>query len=159
MEQNTKKMLYILKLEHGCFYIGTSQDVEKRIGNHLIGNGAGWTKIHPILPSENIETKECPDGLFEDYMTKRYMLIHGIDKVRGGSYVQAELPPMQLWNLEKEFSTAQGCCFLCKRTDHYVNRCPNREAFCERCGFNSHFIETCRAKRGIDGKYLKPGYN
>ena len=37
---------YALKLEDGCFYIGTTRHLRKRLRNHFNGNGAKLCRIH-----------------------------------------------------------------------------------------------------------------
>ena len=37
--------IYILKLEHDCYYIGKTNNYSKRIKDHLNNSGALWTKL------------------------------------------------------------------------------------------------------------------
>ena len=37
--------MYILELEQGRVYIGTSGDVEKRVAQHFAGGGAAFTRV------------------------------------------------------------------------------------------------------------------
>ena len=40
----SKTNIYILKLEAGCYYVGKSDDVKKRVDSHFKGKGCEWTK-------------------------------------------------------------------------------------------------------------------
>ena len=39
--------LYMLPLEDGCYYVGTTVNINKRYNQHAAGTGAAWTKLHP----------------------------------------------------------------------------------------------------------------
>lgn len=41
--------VYMLLCKDGSYYIGTTNDVEKRFKVHLSGNGASYTRSHPPL--------------------------------------------------------------------------------------------------------------
>ena len=52
--------VYILLCEDGSFYTGSTNDVEKRLKDHLNGRGARYTKSHKpikILYQEEFSTK------------------------------------------------------------------------------------------------------
>jgi hypothetical protein len=59
----------------------------------------------------------------EDKITKEYMSKYGIDKVRGGSYVEVELSPFQIDALQKEIWAANDLCTKCGRSGHFVKDC------------------------------------
>jgi predicted GIY-YIG superfamily endonuclease len=43
--------IYILKLEHNKYYIGKTNNVNKRLNDHMSNNGSQWTKKYkPITP-------------------------------------------------------------------------------------------------------------
>jgi len=82
--------LYVLALADGCFYVGLTSDVDRRLSEHLAGEGAEWTKLHPpqqVLHSVCTGTKDGRAAeQMEDEVTVTLMLRHGIDKVRGGHF-------------------------------------------------------------------------
>lgn len=52
--------IYILLCADGSFYTGSTNDVEKRFGDHLSGKGARYTKSHTpvkIIYTEQFATK------------------------------------------------------------------------------------------------------
>ena len=94
MIKMTKTNIYILRLEGGRYYIGKSKDVNKRFQKHLSGRGSAWTKLYRPVSLET--TIQNVSALEEDKTTKEYMVKYGIDKVRGGSYVQVQLSDAQI---------------------------------------------------------------
>ena len=86
--------IYILRLEGGRFYVGRAEDVERRIREHMNGDGAAWTTLYRVVAIE--EVFENASLFDEDRYVKEYMDIHGIENVRGGSYCQVNLPPDQV---------------------------------------------------------------
>lgn len=82
--------LYILELEHSCFYVGLTSDTEHRFAQHRNGEGAEWTKLHrPIrrLHTINTGTRDGREAEYmEDEVTIALMIRHGIGCVRGGHF-------------------------------------------------------------------------
>ncbi len=113
--------IYILKLEGGRYYVGKSNDVMRRYGQHLNGTGSAWTKkykpisVHRVL--NNVSEFE------EDKITKEYMSKFGIDKVRGGSYVEVKLSDFHKDALKMEIWSAKNLCTQCGRPGHFVKDC------------------------------------
>lgn len=86
--------IYVLRLEDGFWYVGTSRNVANRFKRHVAGKGANWTKLHkPIEIHEVIDTETNDDReacLMEDQKTFEFAEAFGIDKVRGGGYCQTK---------------------------------------------------------------------
>ena len=59
-------------------------------------------------PIENVEELVEGDTFDLDKTVKRYMEMHGIDNVRGGTYTGLVLPGYQRRVLEEELATARG---------------------------------------------------
>ena len=159
--------IYILKLEGGKYYVGKSEDVVKRYQQHLNGDGSAWTKKYkPISLEKTIENASPFD---EDKITKEYMSKHGINNVRGGSYVEIELSEFHKDALKMEIWTAKDLCAQCGRAGHFVKDCyattdisgkkievvEEYEWGCEYCSrtFTTHFgcmvhERSCKNKQG-----------
>ena len=96
--------IYVLKLEKGFYYVGKSDNVEKRYNQHLAGYGSTITKKYKPLQIEKIYENASPFD--EDKFVKEYMDKYGIDKVRGGTYINEILTDNQIINLKKELWVA-----------------------------------------------------
>lgn len=93
-------LLYVLKLEDGCYYVGQSAEVHKRIQLHNAGNGAAWTRLHAPLAlveckrtwTSDRKSAETKENLLTLEMMKKY----GWQKVRGGWFCQVEEDTLQI---------------------------------------------------------------
>ena len=112
---------YVLRLEGGRYYVGKSDHVMKRYQQHLEGNGSAWTRKYPPVSLE--KTIEHASPFEEDKVTKEYMSRYGVDKVRGGSYVELELSESQTDALQRELWAAKDLCTRCGRPGHFVKDC------------------------------------
>ncbi len=116
-------IIYILQLEKGKYYVGSTINLLERLHQHKGGIGSSWTSKYRLVELEEIYYHK--DRFDEDAYTKRYMERYGIDNVRGGSYVMMELSEQQKELLERELATASNLCFLCKSLYHYIADCPS----------------------------------
>jgi predicted GIY-YIG superfamily endonuclease len=76
--------VYILKLEGDKYYIGYTEDLEKRLQKHFSGTGAEWTKEN--MPTEVFEVYNGVNLKFENDLTELYMKMYGYRVVRGGDF-------------------------------------------------------------------------
>lgn len=97
--------IYILKLQKDKYYIGRTCDIKKSVQKHFNGTGNPWTKKY--RPLEIILELNDVEPLDEDYWTKKYMLLYGIDNVRGGTYNSIILESEEIRFLNKELSNAR----------------------------------------------------
>jgi predicted GIY-YIG superfamily endonuclease len=117
----SKTNIYILLLEGERYYIGKSNNVNSRYQEHINGNGSAWTrKYKPISIQKIIKNVSSFE---EDKITKEYMSKYGIDKVRGGSYVELELSDFHISALQMEIWAAKDLCTQCGRKGHFVTNC------------------------------------
>lgn len=88
LERKTWITLYVLELEHGCFYVGQSAIPQVRLSDHNKGKASAWTKIHPPIrllerrPAESKNWKHAEE--IENQLTLMMMRKHGWQRVRGG---------------------------------------------------------------------------
>jgi predicted GIY-YIG superfamily endonuclease len=113
--------IYVLRLEGGRYYVGKSDNVMKRYQQHLDGSGSAWTRKYPPVSLE--KTIEHASPFEEDKVTKEYMSRYGVDRVRGGSYVELELSESQTDALQRELWAAKDLCTRCGRSGHFVKDC------------------------------------
>lgn len=151
----SKGRVYILKLYDNKYYIGFSNNCEFRVQQHFSGQGSEWTKLHrPLMLVEVVEG----DLSTEDSLVKRYMMTHGIDSTRGGSYSTIDLSEETKRLLTREFRHLSNCCFGCGESGHYIRNCGSQlcttPLICSRCGRNNHTVERCYAKYHFVGGAL-----
>jgi len=113
--------IYVLQLEGGRYYIGKSDNVMNRYKQHINGSGSAWTRKYKPISLE--KTIENVSSFEEDKITKEYMSKYGIDKVRGGSYVEIDLDDFQKETLNREIWGAKDLCTQCGRKGHWVKDC------------------------------------
>lgn len=92
--------VHVLHLEgdeaaESYFYVGYTQNVARRMGEHFSGQGAEWTKVHrPVAVAEVVE------GLQADERTKtlEYMRKHGWARTCGYCWTSRVLrsPPKEM---------------------------------------------------------------
>jgi predicted GIY-YIG superfamily endonuclease len=126
----SKTNIYILKCANNKYYVGKSQNPEKRFLEHINGDGSTWTSKHE--PKEIVKIIPNASSFDEDRYVKEYMNKYGIENVRGGSYVKEVLDDNEKYNLQKEIRGANDCCI--------------------KCGSKGHFIKDCFANSDVDGK-------
>jgi len=124
--------IYILKLQHGKYYVGKTDNLEQRKQQHINGTASSWTKKYPPISVEKIIPNAS--DFDEDKYTKEYMHTYGIDNVRGGAYVTDELDEVQQYTLQKEIWGAKN--------------------LCTQCGRSGHFVKSCHAKTDVNGNSL-----
>jgi predicted GIY-YIG superfamily endonuclease len=113
MEDNK---IYILELEDNKYYIGRTNNIERRYIEHLSSNNK-WIKT--FKPIKILEEIILTSNHQEDNITKDYMYKYGIDNVRGGSYTTFELSEDIKIFLTKEINHCNNKCFKCGG-DHYA---------------------------------------
>lgn len=92
MTKNIK--LYILRLKSGKYYIGISNDAERRFLQHLRGTGAKVCKYDP--PEAQLHTIDLGTDFkllakaIENYTTMLWAKELGAENVMGGIYVEDE---------------------------------------------------------------------
>lgn len=155
--------IYCLELEGGYYYIGKSHNVEARYYEHVDGDGGAWTSLHK--PVKVVQILENVNPFEEDRMVKQYMGEHGINKVRGGTYIHENLSPYEIEFLQREIWSAQGRCIRCGRDNHLVRMCRattdiydvvlyDASMKCDTCSRIGHTSSQCYAKTKQDGTIL-----
>ena len=162
----TDTYIYILKLKGGNYYVGKTDNVEKRFNEHILGYGSVWTKKYKPISIDKIIKN--PSKYDEDRYVKEYMGKYGIDKVRGGTYVRIELDENQKYLLTQEINSANDLCSRCGRGGHFIKDCyaKNNESSddeltykkstgnCYRCGRKGHYSNDCYAKNDVNGNVI-----
>ena len=80
--------VYILQLKEGKYYVGFSENVEKRIASHFCGGGSEWIKKY--APEKVIDVRSG-GKLLEKLVTIECMCKYGWECVRGGPWSACEM--------------------------------------------------------------------
>jgi predicted GIY-YIG superfamily endonuclease len=83
-------VVYVLELEHGCYYVGITFNFNHRMSQHFGGYGSKWTTLHKPVRLEEVIL--CGTKEIENATTLKYMKRHGADKVRGGNWCSMATP-------------------------------------------------------------------
>ena len=159
--------IYILKLEQNKYYIGKTNNIDKRILQHKNNSrfSAAWTKKYKYISTDNIILNASPFD--EDRYTLEYMDKYGIDNIRGGRYVKIILDKDDIYNIQQSIWSATDCCIRCGNQDHFIQDCDvnnitvdtailediKDKLYCNRCGRTSHNEIDCYAN--LNKKYNK----
>ena len=133
---NKSHTIYKVNCENGKKYIGKTTDIERRIHQHIKGNGAKVTQKFKPKTYEIID--EVP-GFFssdaEQYYTEKNIKKYGYENVRGGTYTNSK---------------------TLHRTNNNQNEYHDEydQDFCTTCGRNGHNYQSCYAKKDIDGNRI-----
>ena len=86
----TMPKVYVLKCEHGRYYVGYTADLEARIDEHSGGAGSEWTREHkPLEVVEEYAVHDEQAGKeLEKMVTLQHMMKYGVNNVRGAGYTQ-----------------------------------------------------------------------
>ena len=87
--------VYVLLLQNDHYYVGTTENLSKRLHDHFSGHGSTWTQLHRPVGVVEIG----PGGKDEEKAkTLQYMAKHSWEKVRGYCWSQTQLksPPRDL---------------------------------------------------------------
>lgn len=78
------KTLYVLSLQQGKYYVGTTENFQNRLNDHKNGTGSEWTKRYPVISVySKTEVSFRNASKDESVKTCELMLKFGINNVRG----------------------------------------------------------------------------
>jgi predicted GIY-YIG superfamily endonuclease len=161
--------IYILKLVDNKYYIGFTDNIKKRVQEHIDGNGSSFTKMYRPINLVKVYENVNPEKV--DVSIIKYMKKFGVDNVRGGSYKNAKLKKSQIKELKK-----QGIIFPKISIDDInlddlilddieesnvkiqkVLKIPVRQAngTCFNCMKDGHYVHQCRETIDKYGNRIK----
>jgi hypothetical protein len=151
--------IYILELKNNKYYIGKTNNPTFRLEQHFNSeprSGSAWTKkYNPIRVIEIIPN--C-DDFDEDKWTLKYMSMHGINNVRGGSFCQIELSEENINTINRMINGSTDKCYKCSG-NHFHSFCNvniniSTKYTCFRCLRDGHSSDDCYAKTDKNGEEL-----
>jgi predicted GIY-YIG superfamily endonuclease len=163
--------LYVLKLQHGKYYVGSTGNLSRRIAEHCAGTGSAWTRLHRPIGTNAIVHRQRGNRFHEDAIVYTYMSRYGRDNVRGGTHSSVVLSEASRDDINRQLRHAGNQCFNCGSNEHFANQCPHfsgspadherrrdhgrrRRMECTRCGRDSHTEEDCFAATHVNGNFL-----
>jgi len=117
----SKTTIYVLKLTNNKYYVGKTNDLERRKQEHLNGTASTWTKKYKPIEIEKIIKNAS--SFDEDKYTLEFMDKYGVDNVRGGQYATEALDELQRYNIKKSLWANNDCCYQCGRKGHFIHTC------------------------------------
>jgi hypothetical protein len=118
------KGVYTLKLKDNKYYIGKSNDIDRRIWVHTHGCGSAWTKKHSVI--QKIPTVANDEGkLGELIETLECMKLYGINNVRGSMFTQTHLSKSDKIKAAELYCEMYDLCRKCGSNNHFIRYCKN----------------------------------
>lgn len=123
-----KTQVYVLELEGGFCYVGSSENVVNRIQQHLNGSGSKFTKTHKPTGKliQRLSTLNGAGDSAERQETLLQMRKRGITKVRGWKYVSEKLSKSQIKDIKENMIEMFSLCRICAGSGHFATQCPKR---------------------------------
>ncbi len=131
--------LYVLECEDNKWYVGKTNDVQRRFKQHTEGKGSEWTREY--APIRIAETRQITSVHDENNVTKDLMKKYGIDNVRGGAYASIDLPDETEDMIRHELRAANDSCYTCGKKGHFANQCKRKSSFTATCSCGREFLD------------------
>ncbi len=123
----TRRGVYVLELNSGCFYVGSSEDIDSRVAQHgdspVVGGHGGIFRVHPPLAPHNQNIR-----IWEREETIARMMEHGIHRVRGWEFLGDELSSNHLNTIKTLFFGDFDLCRRCGFRGHYLTNCSTDQS-------------------------------
>ena len=116
--------VYVLQLEGDRYYVGRTEDVERRIRQHQDGTGSEWTRR--FKPERTVKILYDASDFSELAVTLSYMSRYGVDKVRGATYSSVVLSEEDRNAITQHIRNERDLCFGCGEAGHFTNSCPKQ---------------------------------
>jgi uncharacterized protein (DUF3820 family) len=168
--------VYVLQLQHNKWYVGITENMERRKIEHSSGKGSTWTRLHPVIQvHEVIRVTEDSKVGAESMLVAELMWRHGVNNVRGaehcntwpfdrrdtdrlvhylGHHLELDYGEVRE-SLERQLDPQTSESRRPKRRSSSPERqSPPPTSPCFRCGRNSHWASDCFANFHVDGTVL-----
>ena len=120
------RSVYVLRLAcEGCFYVGLSKNVNKRVQQHREGPKGFVLAKGGVVDTETPMTPRNPEGYaWEEQETVMRMMDHGFNNVRGSHFARVKLSKTDLEHVKRVCFSMGGLCYNCGSQDHFCSTCP-----------------------------------
>jgi hypothetical protein len=109
--------IHLVRLTGGKYYVGRStRSAPEYLLKHLNGRINEWTIDNP--PLQVISSIPSTDYSDLDLYVLEYMLLYGMDNVRGGSYTNTHMEYLDYNFIRSELWKGDNLCGRCGREDH-----------------------------------------
>ena len=121
--------VYVLRYQSGYFYVGKTENVQKRVGEHIqAATRRNYGKIYKVDYDNSLLTPERSDlNCWEEDETIERMLEHGIGRVRGWEFTDRQHTIESLQTIKQLIIGKNDCCRTCGFRGHYGNECNTPE--------------------------------
>ena len=92
--------IYVLECEGGKFYVGKTTNGERRLKQHISGQGAEWTKMHK--PKRIVDYYKNASDSDEKKVFEGMVKKHGASKVRGSYFTKRKASRKEIRTLEEK---------------------------------------------------------
>ena len=121
--------VYVLQLVGGLIYVGQSGNVQRRIQQHMDGQGAMFTKRHKptgtVLPRLGTIDGAGDSGERQEVLLQ--MRLHGMQSVRGWKYVNNTLSRADIADIRSNWIEMFNLCRVCMGEGHMAASCKRRK--------------------------------
>lgn len=123
--------IYVTESEQKKIYVGKTKNPKKRLKDHYNNNGSSWSKLYEPKKTKFIfKHKSKYDEL---KYTLIMMFLYDIENVRGGPFVQRQLP--------KKYDTIIKKLFRDMNRDNYYDKCDRIKEIFEQIDKNNENFE------------------
>ena len=177
-QSGSQYLLYVMQLQHNKWYVGITENLERRRSQHSSGKGSTWTRLHPVLCIHDVSkvTEDSKVGA-ESKRVAELMWQHGVNNVRGaehcntwpfdksdidrlvhylGHHLELDYNEVrQRLESQLEQPSSEGRTVRLRRgqrSNAQHNLPPTSPCF--RCGRSSHWESDCFANFHVDGTAL-----
>jgi hypothetical protein len=121
--------VYVLELHGGYIYVGQSNNVERRVKQHMEGRGAVFTKRHAptgiMLPRLGNIDGAGDSGERQEVLLQ--MKKRGMHFVRGWKYVNNSLSATDVADIQSNWVEMFNLCRICMGEGHMASSCKKKK--------------------------------